>query len=182
MTLRPLLALTMVSALALTEPVFAQANEPSQDGSLTHSAMKATTFKVGSTVVNLVLLSSAADGIVGGAALTTFMAVSSWSIYTANDYLWDRYAPPPPRQAGEQAFDASDNAMRNTLKFLTFKPVVASVKLISLYAYTGSLATTAVFGGAAIITNSVVFYANNMLWDFYSWSAAPPPMTVTAQR
>ena len=177
-----MLALTTAMSLTLTAPAFAQADVAVQESSLGHSALKATTFKVGSTIVNLVLLSRAADGIVGGAALTAFMTVSSWAIYTANDYLWDSYSPPPARQAGGGAFDASDNAMRNTLKFLTFKPVVASVKLISLYAYTGSLTTTAVFGGAAIVTNSVVFYANNMIWDFYSWNSTPSPVTITAQR
>jgi hypothetical protein len=34
------------------------------------------------------------------------MLGSSWLIYTANDYLWDSYAPPPTKQTEDQAFDA----------------------------------------------------------------------------
>ena len=96
---RSMLALTTAMSLTLTAPAFAQADVAVQESSLGHSALKATTFKVGSTIVNLVLLSRAADGIVGGAALTAFMTVSSWAIYTANDYLWDSYSF-PDLQAG----------------------------------------------------------------------------------
>ena len=45
----------------------------------------------------------------------------------------------PPKTAGE-AFDAGADVWRNTAKFLTYKPVVASLKLASLYVYTGSAA------------------------------------------
>jgi uncharacterized membrane protein len=43
-----------------------------------------------------------------------------------------------------------------------------------LYAYTGSLAVTTIFGTASILTNTVVFYANNMAWDLYDWYAGSP--------
>ncbi len=110
---------------------------PADGASLTHSAIKATTFKVATTVTNVALLSYAAGGIIGGTALSAFMLGSSWVLYTANDYFWDKYSPPAAKQASGQEFDASADVWRNTMKFLTYKPVIASIKLASLYVYTG---------------------------------------------
>lgn len=179
------LLLATALAMPLAMPAMAQqADAPEGGASLKHSALKATTFKAGSTVTNLVLLSYAAGGIGGGIALSAFMLGASWAVYTANDYFWDTYSPPPPKIDGE-AFDAGADMWRTTGKFLTFKPVVASLKLASLYVYTGSAAIAATFGTAAILTNSVVFYANNMAWDWYDWYSATNQVaaqTVTAQR
>lgn len=147
---------------------------PANAASLGHSALKATTFKIGSTVSNLALLSYATGDFVGGTALAGFMLGASWVIYTANDYLWDTYSPPPAKETASQEFDASADVWRNTGKFLTYKPIVASLKLASLYYYTGSAATAAVFGTASILTNTVVFYANNMAWDLRDWYANQP--------
>jgi uncharacterized membrane protein len=176
-----ILATTTLSVAAPTLPPAASASPPNaadvtatNGASLVHSALKATTFKVGSTITNLAILSYAAGDFVGGAALTTFILASSWVIYTTNDYLWDSYAPPPERQTNHEAFDASADVWRNTGKFLTYKPVIASIKLVTLYAYTGSLAVTTIFGTASILTNTVVFYANNMAWDLYDWYAGSP--------
>jgi uncharacterized membrane protein len=155
-------------------PALAQPAAPAQSASLTHSALKATTFKVGSTATNLAILSYAAGGFVGGAALSTFMLASSWVIYTANDYVWDSYSPPPTKRTEDQAFDASADVWRNTGKYLTYKPVIASIKLAALYAYTGSGVIAAVFGTASILTNTAVFYANNTAWDMYDWYSGAP--------
>jgi hypothetical protein len=155
---------------------------PSNDASLTHSAFKATTFKVGTTLTNLTLLSYATGGVVGGVALTAFITASSWLLYTTNDYAWDKYDPPAPELGANESFDASGDVWRNTKKYLTFKPVIASLKLASLFAWTGSLATTAVFGTATIVTNTAVFFANNVAWDFYDWYVAPPIGTTMAAR
>jgi hypothetical protein len=155
---------------------------PSTDASLKHSALKATTFKVGTTLTNLTLLSYATGGVVGGVALTTLITASSWLLYTANDYAWDEYDPPAPKLGENGSFDASGDMWRNTKKYLTFKPVIASLKLASLFVWTGSVATTAVFGTATIVTNTAVFFVNNMAWDFYDWYAAPPIGTTMAQR
>ena len=108
MTVRQTLLAMVVATFSLTTQVLAQpapspsvaATTPaSGSASLTHSALKATTFKSGSTATNLALLSYAAGGVVGGAALTVFMLGSSWVIYTANDYIWDSYSPPPMKQS-----------------------------------------------------------------------------------
>ncbi len=170
----PVVAQAAPIAADPTVPPAAVAAPPAGNASLAHSALKATTFKVGSTVANLALLSYATGTLVGGAALTTFMLAGSWVIYTANDYIWDTYSPPPVRQTESETFDASSDVWRNTGKFLTYKPIVASLKLALLYGYTASPAITAVFGTASILTNTVVFYANNMLWDVYDWYAGAP--------
>src|SRR6185312_7447223 len=94
--------LVIALALPMAMPAWARDDAPgaapANNASLTHSALKATTFKVGSTVTNLAVLSVATGGVAGGAALATFMLASSWVIYTANDYAWDTYSPPPRKQ------------------------------------------------------------------------------------
>ncbi len=169
-------ALAQSTPSPLTGAVAAEAptQAPADGASLTHSAMKATTFKAGSTAVNLAILSYATGGVTGGVVLSGFMLASSWLWYTANDYLWDTYDPPPEKQSGAQEFDASADAWRNTKKYLTFKPVIGSVKLLSLYVYTGSAAVAGVFGTAAIASNTVVFFVNNMAWDWYDWYSREP--------
>jgi uncharacterized membrane protein len=149
----------------------------SRDASLSRSALKATTFKIGSTAANLAVLSYAVGGVVGGAALTGFMIASSWVLYTANDYVWDSIDPPLAKQSADQAFDQTAEIWSTTKKFLTYKPLIASVKLAALYVYTGSVAITAVFGTASILTNTGVFYLNNIAWDWYDWYVAAPPAT-----
>lgn len=164
--------LSIASAEAQTAP--APSTAPANDASLSHSALKATTFKVGSTITNVTLLSYAAGGLVGGVALSTFMLAASWTIYTANDYLWDTYSPPPVKQEANESFDTGSDVWRNTWKFLTYKPVVASLKLASLYVYTSSATIAVVFGTASVLTNTAVFYVNNVAWDAYDWYAAAP--------
>jgi uncharacterized membrane protein len=174
MTIRPLLAAVVVS-LPWATTALAQ-TAPAPEASLSHSALKATTFKAGTVITNLTVLSYATGGLVGGMALTTFMTAASWLIYTANDYIWDSYSPPLTRQ-DSQPFDAGADVWRNTGKYLTYKPVIASIKLASLYVYTSSAAITAVFGTASVLTNTAVFYANNMAWDWYDWYSGAPAAT-----
>ena len=151
MTIRPALLAAVAASLLCMQPVLAQGISPDSGGaSLKHSALKATTFKVGTVVTNLAVLSVATGGLAGGIALTAFMTGASWVIYTGNDYLWDTYSPPQAKQAENQEFDASADVWRNTGKYLTYKPVIASIKLASLYIYTSSLAVMGVFGTASV--------------------------------
>lgn len=150
-----------------------------QDASLRHSAMKATTYKVGTTAVNYAIFSYAAGGAAGGALLAAIALGASWTLYTVNDYLWDRYDPPPVKKTAEQAFDSRIDAWRNTKKFLTYKPVIAAVKYATVYVYTRSVMTTLVAGSATVLANTAVFYVNNFAWDYYDWrrsrAARPAP-------
>jgi uncharacterized membrane protein len=181
--------LSMGSALAQLVPgpsaspsITASPETPQgKDASLSHSALKATTFKIGSTAANLAVLSYAAGGVVGGATLAGFMLASSWVLYTVNDYVWDRVDPPLAKQSADQPFDPSAEVWSTTKKFLTFKPLIATVKLAALYLYTGSASVTLVFGTAAILTNTGVFYLNNIAWDWYDWYMASPPATAAAR-
>jgi uncharacterized membrane protein len=166
---------TSAIAAAFPEPA------PAENASLGHSAMKATTFKAGTTAVNLAILSYATGGVAGGALLATFQLAASWVMYTATDYLWDKYDPLPPKEPG-QPFDTNADLWRNTKKYMTYKPVIAMVKLVTLYAYTGSATITAVFGGATIVANGVVFYANNVAWDLYDWYFPAARPAVRADR
>lgn len=141
---------------------------PPRDASLQHSALKATTYKAGTTAVNFAIFTYAAGGAAGGATLALIALGASWTLYTVNDYLWDRYAPAPKRD-DDAAFDTQDDVWRNTKKFMTYKPAIAAFKYATVYAYTGSVVTTAVAGTATILANTVVFYANNIAWDYYDW-------------
>ena len=49
-----------------------------------------------------------------------------------------------------------------------------SLKILSIYAYTGSRSVALIYGTATIMTNTVVFYANNLAWDYYDWRASRP--------
>jgi uncharacterized membrane protein len=169
--------LSVGAAMAQTTPPAAQAGS----ASLTHSAVKATTLKIATSVTNFVVLSAATGGVVGGTVLTVFSAVSAWLIYTGNDYLWDTYEPPPVRQTTGESFDTTGDVWRNTLKYLTFKPMVLAVKWSSILVYTGSVTTMLVFGTASSVTNAAVFYANNVAWDFYDWYASTPQQPAVAR-
>jgi uncharacterized membrane protein len=182
LSISPTVAQTVQSPGAGPKLTVPPAAAPPKDASLSHSALKATTFKIGSTVTNVTLLSYAAGGLVGGVALSTFMLAASWTIYTANDYLWDTYSPPPVKQDANDSFDAGSDVWRNTWKFVTYKPVVASLKLASLYVYTSSATIAVVFGTASVLTNTVVFYANNMAWDAYDWYSNPGIAAPTLKR
>ena len=141
--------------------------------SLQHSALKATTYKAGTTLVNFAVLSAAAGGASGGAALAAIALGASWTLYTVNDYLWDRFDPPPPKQQADEAFRPGEDAWRNTKKFMTYKPAIAAFKYATVYAYTGSITAALVYGSATVLANTGVFYANNVAWDLYDWYTAP---------
>jgi len=150
-----------------------QSEVPPAGGSLTHSAMKATTFKIAATVSNLAIFSFGTGGIVGGGILTAFNVSKSWGLFTANDYLWDKYFPSDKNQDSSQAFDAKQSFWRTTGKFLTYKPVDTAIKFASIYLYTGSAAVMLVYGTASSVTNTAVFYVNDFAWNLYDWSQAP---------
>lgn len=153
---------------------------------MARSARKATTYKMGTVLINASALTYAL-GPVGGGVVTAVTAVTSWSIYTANDYFWDKAYPPTPAAAG-QGFDAKAEAWRTTLKYLTFKPLVLTDKCIWLYLWTGSSQTMLTWGMGIGASLTVWFYANNMAWDLYEWYGAgeaetppKPPTLALAQ-
>jgi uncharacterized membrane protein len=153
--------------------------------SVTHSAAKATTFKLAATATNMVIFSVGTGGLVGGGILTVFNVSKSWGLFAANDYLWDKYFPSNKNHDANQSFDANASFWRTTGKFLTYKPVDTAIKFASIYLYTGSAAAMLVYGTASSVVNTGVFYANDFAWDFYDWSqssgsADPRPATLAS--
>ena len=122
---------------------------------------------------NLAIFSYGTGGLVGGGILTVFNVSKSWGLFTANDYLWDKYFPSDKNQDSSKAFDAKQSFWRTTGKFLTYKPVDTAIKFASIYLYTGSAAVMLVYGTASAVTNTGVFYVNDFAWNLYDWSQAP---------
>ena len=154
---------------------------PPADPWLSHSALKAVTYKAATTVANITILSAAAGGVVAGTALTLFGAAASFAIYAMNDYAWESHAPPPARQETGQAFDLGDEFHKTGKKFLTYKAEtvwIKAVKLAALYLYTGAPVTTLAAVSGATLVNAGLFFTNNIAWDYYDWQATPPPAAV----
>ncbi len=160
-------------------PSVAPQTAPPSDASLSHSALKATTYKIATATTNLALFSAATGALTGGTLLTVLDTVASATVFTINDYLWDSYDPPPVKQAAEETFDKTQDAWRNTKKFLTYKPTVAAITWGMIYLYTGSATTMLVAGTASSLSKTALFYLNNFAWDAYDWHAATP---VTAPK
>jgi uncharacterized membrane protein len=143
--------------------------------SVTHSAAKATTFKLAATATNMVIFSVGTGGLVGGGILTVFNVSKSWGLFAANDYLWDKYFPTDKNHDANQTFDANASFWRTTGKFLTYKPVDTAIKFASIDLYPGSAAAMLVYGTASSVVNTGVFYANDFAWDLYDWSQSSGP-------
>ena len=158
---------------APTGPASMQDWFPSLDASFTHSGLKTATYELGNALDNFVILSVGAGGLGGGALLTAFNTLQSWTVYSTNDYLWQKYDPPEAPKDGAGVFDLQQSVRRTTLKYLTGKPVVAAIKIGALYLYTGSATTAFGYGLAATAGASVIFYLNNSAWDYYDQVVAP---------
>ena len=187
-TRRYVMAATFAVSMAMAGPALAQQAEQAQapptappaDGSLTHSAVKATTFKIATTMTGLAIFSYGTGSVVGGGLLTAFNVSKGWLLFTVNDYAWDKYAPTTVNKNSEQAFDVSASVWRNTLKFITYKSVETAIKFASIYVYTGSVSAMFLLGSVSAIANTGVYYANNLLWDWHDWSNSPPPVAPAA--
>lgn len=185
LTIATFLIVGMASPARSAGPADAPAQPATgSDASLGHAAAKATTFKIGAFVVNMVVFSAGTGSVVGGTLLTVFNVSKSWGLFTANDYLWDRYFPTEANKDSGKSFDAKASFWRNTGKFLTYKPVDTIIKFASIYLYTGSASVMLIYGSASSILNTGVFYGNNIAWDLYDWwrSPAESPQAMPAQK
>jgi hypothetical protein len=156
---------------AAAPPAAAGEGAPAGHASALLSASKATTYKLGTALTNMLIL-TAGTGVVGGTLLTAFVTGESWLVYGVNDYLWDTYAPRPASRP-DGSFDAKESAWRSTEKWLTYKPVVSVFKFGAIYAWTGSVPAMLALGTITIVANTGVFYANNIGWDLYEWWRTP---------
>jgi len=146
--------------------------------SVSHSAANGITLKIGSALKKILIFSAGTGSVAAGGALTVITTASSYAIYVANEYLWDHYAP--PANATAASFDASSSFWRNTKKYLTLKPVGMAATWSLIYAYTGSWTTTLTMGSASSLAGPLVFYANNMAWDWYDWYSGAAKATAPA--
>jgi uncharacterized membrane protein len=154
------------------DPAAAVIGVPASKASFTRSGLRTATYEIGNALDNLVFLSVGSGGLASGVLLTAFNTAQSWTVYTTNDYLWQKYYPPKESRDGTGAFDVQQSAWRTTLKYMTGKPVVASIKIAALYVYTGSVATAFGYGLAATAGASVIFFVNNLAWDYYDQMVA----------
>ena len=145
--------------------------------SFAHSSLRTLTYEVGATLNNFVFLSLATGSVVTGGGLTAFNTLQSWTVFTINDYLWNLYSPPQIQREGE-AFDAEESLRRTSWKYLTGKPVVTFNKILAISLYTGSLSTGLFYGLSAATGSSVIFFLNNIAWDYYSHLAMQVPSLV----
>ena len=143
-----------------------------------HAVAKGLTLKVINGTVALAVFGAGTGSLVAGGVLAAAVGASSFAVFVANDYIWDRFFPNTNVAANNQSFDTLWSVGRNTAKYLTFKPTVVAVDWSVIYLYTGSWASTLTMGPAYSILSPMTFYANNILWDWYDWANTPPtPMT-----
>jgi uncharacterized membrane protein len=150
------------------------APELAASNTIGHAAAKGVTLKVINGVAGLAVFSTGTGSLVAGGVLAAAVAASSFTVFVANDYIWDRFFPNTNLAANNQSFNAVWSVGRNTAKFLTFKPAVVAVDWSVIYLYTGSLASTLTMGPAYSILAPLTFYANNVAWDWYDWWSTPP--------
>lgn len=180
-------ALVLAVSMALAPAVYAEGpatapaptpapvEAPKPVASVTNAATRGITLKVGITALQMGIFYLGTGSVATSGAVSAINAVSTYALYVGNEYMWDKFYPPPrPTEAGE-GFAASAAAWRNMLKFATFKPAAMAAGWGALYAWTGSLSTTITYGGLTSLLAPGVFYANNMAWDWYDWYAAQPP-------
>ena len=136
--------------------------------------MKTVTYEIGNTLNNFVFLTAGTGVLTGGVLLTAFNTLQSWTVYTTNDYLWEWLYPRTTSKDAAASFDVKQSFWHTSLKYMTGKPVVASIKIAAIYVYTGSAVTALVYGTAATAGASVIFFVNNLAWDFYDQMVTPP--------
>lgn len=149
--------------------------------SFAHSSLRTLTYEVGATLNNFVFLSLATGSVVTGGGLTAFNTLQSWTVFTINDYLWNLYSPPQIQREGEP-FDSEESFRRTSWKYLTGKPVVTFNKILAISLYTGSFTTGVFYGLSAATGSSLIFFLNNIAWDYYSHLATQVPSLVADCR
>lgn len=174
---KALLASCLIGAMALSGATFAQdaaVNPPvAVDASLQHAATKGITLKAAVALKNWAIFTVGLGTMAGGGALTILASVNSYIAYVANEYLWDYFDPNTNISANSAAFNKQDSAWRNTAKYLTFKPASTTLEWATIYWFTGSWTAMLAMGSVTAITGPIVFYGNNIGWDWYDWYNNP---------
>lgn len=154
-------------------PEMALAAEPAQqatEASLERSAMRALTYKVGTFLTNTVAYSVTTGDMMQGLALSSALTAYSSVSYVLTDYFWDTSYP--QMHAGDAPAEVlKESAERTTWKFMTYKVVnLPALMAVSYYA-TGTASGALGLASGLSLAKAGWFYANTMIWDYYS----PPP-------
>jgi hypothetical protein len=147
-----------------------QATAPvSAYASITHVLAKTVTQQLTAGSVFMTIFSLGTGSLVGGGVLTVgLLAVASvW--YPANEFLWDYYTPNTNLRVNKEAFNTSSSLWRTTWKYVTFTTGTTTARVVAVYAYTGSVYSTATMASAILLIMPLVFYANDTAWDLYDW-------------
>jgi uncharacterized membrane protein len=144
---------------------------------LGHVAAKGVTLKIATTAFGMTVFTVGTGSLWSASALTALGTAASYVTYVANEYLWDTYAPNTNLRANNESFSAWQSLWRNSGKYLTFKPAVVVTHWAVIYLYTGSAAATLAMGSVYSMTVPVIYYLNNVGWDWYDWygGASPGP-------
>jgi uncharacterized membrane protein len=137
--------------------------------SMGHVVAKTLTLNTGIAVSAMTIYSLGTASLVAGSALTAGSLLVGFTVYPANEYLWDRFSPSTNVRSNNEAFDTSASLWRTTYKYLTLKVATTVSKFSILYIYTGSVASTMVMGTAASVVFPLIVYANDIGWDWYDW-------------
>jgi uncharacterized membrane protein len=137
--------------------------------SASHILAKTMTLAVADTAAAMTIFTLGSGDVIAGGILTAGLFALGVVVYPTNEYLWDQLSPNTNRQLDNEKFDVSASLWRTTKKYVTFKTGIITSKFVWVYAYTGSVAATAVMGTTVSLVLPAIFYTNSVAWDWYDW-------------
>src|SRR6185503_4738487 len=137
--------------------------------SITHVLAKAVTQQLAAGSAFMTIFSFGTGSLVGGGVLTVGLIAVASVWYPANEFLWDYYSPNINLRINNEAFNTSSSLWRTTWKYLTFTTGTTTARVAAIYAFTGSVYSTAAMASATLLLMPLVFYANGTAWDWYDW-------------
>jgi uncharacterized membrane protein len=161
------------ASVAQTPALAAPAAPDAMAASLSHSALKGVTLKAISITTSFFIFTAGTGSAAVGGLMAGLNGVGGLLIYTGNDYAWDYFSPNTNLSTNQQSFGVFSSLSRNTLKYITLKPMLTVLNVGIIYAFTETLAATAATSTAAIILLPAAFYLNNTLWDWHDWYYPP---------
>ncbi len=166
----------------MAQPAPTADQAPAPTATLSHTFAKSTTLTAASVVVYTAIFALGTGDLASAAVLTAGSAAAAFTIYPANEYLWDYYSPVHPATTENGSFDVAASLWRNTTKYVTWKAGIVGAKFTWIYAYTGSFTSMLALGGATSLALPVTFYANNVAWDWYDWMQQQPNQVTNATQ
>jgi uncharacterized membrane protein len=178
-------AAALTLAVTWSAPCLAQASPTpaapeAMNASLSHSAYKGLTLKAISVTTSFFIFAAGTGSATTGGLMAAINGVGSFLIFTGNDYGWDHFFPNTNLSTNGQ-FGMLSSLSRNTLKYLTLKPMLTALNVGIVYAFTDTLAATVGTSTAAILLLPGAFYVNNTLWDWYDWAHPPAQQPARAK-